>query len=406
MRVPAEVDSVRGWVMVGAAFAGMFVSFGIAYSFGAFLEPMAEEFGAGRGATSVFFALTSLTYFGLGALSGVAVDRHGPRRVLLVGAIALGAGLAATSRAGELWIGMVTYGLGVGIGVACAYVPMVAVVGGWFERRRTLAIGVAVTGIGLGTLTVAPLAAGLIGELGWRRTHLLLGVTGAAVLAVCAVVVAPPPVRTGPAALTLGEAVHHRDYRRLYLAMGLMAVALFVPFVHLPGYAERIGVGDVAAATLVGVIGAASVAGRLLLGAVAAQTGSLGAFQGCFLAMGASFALWGVGGGYGMLLAFAVVLGVGYGGFVAIGPAVVAERFGTTRLGGLLGVLYTSVGIGSAFGAPLAGAAVDASGSYRPAIAGCLVLGLAAYLTVLSVGRGPAGQQDQQGSGTTGQHDH
>ncbi|CCG03633.1 Major facilitator superfamily MFS_1 [Blastococcus saxobsidens DD2] len=373
--------------MVAAAFAAMFVSFGIAYSFGAFLEPMAEEFGSGRGTTSVFFALTSLTYFGLGALSGVAVDRYGPRRVLLVGGLALGAGLAATSQAGELWIGLVTYGLGVGIGVACAYVPMVAVVSGWFERRRTLAIGVAVTGIGLGTLTVAPLAAALIGEFGWRNTHLVLGLAGAVVLVACSLVVSRPPVQAGPAALTLREAVRNRDYRRLYLASGLMAVALFVPFVYLPGYAEEAGVDPVAAAALVGVIGAASTAGRLLLGLVAARTGTLRTFQGCFLTMGLSFVLWGLGGGYGVLVAFAVVLGVGYGGFVAIGPAVVAERFGTTRLGGLLGVLYTSAGIGSALGAPLAGAAVDAFGSYVPAIAGCLALGLAAYLTVLSVGR-------------------
>ncbi|WP_093581678.1 MFS transporter [Geodermatophilus amargosae] len=388
MRPSASVDSVRSWVMVAAAFAAMFASFGIAYSFGAFLEPMAEEFGAGRGTTSVFFALTSLTYFGLGALSGVAVDRYGPRRVLLVGGIALGAGLAATSQAGELWIGLLTYGLGVGIGVACAYVPMVAVVSGWFERRRTLAIGVAVTGIGLGTLAVAPLAAALIDEVGWRNTHLLLGMTGAAVLVVCALVVTRPPVQTGPAALTLAEAVRNRDYRRLYLASGLLSVALFVPFVHLPGYAVEAGVDRVAAAALVGVIGAASTAGRLVLGVVAARTGALRAFQGCFLTMGASFALWSLGsGGYGVLFTFAVVLGVGYGGFVALGPAVVAERFGTTRLGGLLGVLYTSAGIGSAVGAPLAGVAVDASGSYVPVIAGCLVLGAAAFLTVLGVGR-------------------
>ena len=381
------LDSARGWVMVAAAFAGMFTAFGIAYSFGAFLGPMADEFGASRGTTSVFFALTSLTYFGLGALSGVAVDRYGPRRVLLVGGIALGGGLAATSQAGELWIGLITYGLGVGIAVACAYVPMVAVVGGWFERRRTLAIGVAVTGIGLGTLTVAPLAAALIGELGWRDTHLLLGLVGAAVLVLCALVVARPPVQSGPAALTLGEAVRDRDYRRLYVAMGIIAVALFVPFVHLPGYAERIGVDEVAAAALVGVIGGASIAGRLVLGAVAARTGVVRAFRGCFLAMGGSFALWLVGGSYWVLVAFAVVLGLGYGGFVAIGPAVVAERFGTPRLGGLLGVLYTSVGIGSAFGAPLAGATIDASGSYVPAVAGCLVLGLVAYAIVLGVGR-------------------
>jgi MFS family permease len=387
MRPAASVDSARSWGVVAAAFAGMFASFGIAYSFGAFLEPMAEEFGAGRGATSAFFALTSLTYFGLGALSGVAVDRYGPRRVLLVGAVALGAGLAATSQAGELWIGLVTYGLGVGIGVACAYVPMVAVVGGWFERRRTLAIGVAVTGIGLGTLIVAPLAAALIEAFGWRDTHLLLGAAGAAVLGVCALVVRSPPVRPGPAALTLGEAVRNRDYRRLYLASGLLSVALFVPFVHLPGFAEQAGADRVAAAALVGVIGAASTGGRLVLGVVAARTGALRAFRWCFLTMGASFALWGLDGGYGVLVVFAVVLGIGYGGFVALGPAVVAERFGTTRLGGLLGLLYTSAGLGSAVGAPLAGAAVDATGSYVPVIAGCLVLGLAGYLTVLTVGR-------------------
>ncbi len=387
MRPAASVESARSWVVVAAAFAAMFASFGIAYSFGAFLEPMAEEFGTGRGATSTFFALTSLTYFGLGALSGVAVDRYGPRRVLLAGGIALGAGLAATSQAGELWIGLVTYGLGVGIGVACAYVPMVAVVSGWFERRRTLAIGVAVTGIGLGTLTVAPLAAALIDEVGWRNTHLLLGVAGAAVLVICALVVTRPPVQPGPAALTLGEAVRNRDYRRLYVASGLLCVPLFVPFVHLPGYAEQAGADRVAAAALVGVIGAASTAGRLVLGVVAARTGALRAFRWCFLTMGASFALWGLDGGYGVLVVFAVVLGIGYGGFVAIGPAVVAERFGTTRLGGLLGVLYTSAGIGSAVGAPLAGAAVDATGSYVPVVAGCLALGLAAYLTTLSIGR-------------------
>ena len=154
-----------------------------------------------------------------------------------------------------------------------------------------------------------------------------------------------------------------------------------------PGTPSSVGVDEVAAAALVGVIGGASIAGRLVLGAVAARTGIVRAFWGCFLAMGGSFALWLVGGSYWVLVAFAVVLGLGYGGFVAIGPAVVAERVGTPRLGGLLGVLYTSVGIGSAFGAPLAGAAIDASGSYVPAVAGCLVLGLLAYVIVLGVGR-------------------
>ena len=71
------------------------------------------------------------------------------------GAVAVFAGLWITSLAGSLWVGIAAYALGVGIAVACAYVPMVAVVGGWFERQRTLALGVAVSGIGFGTLVLA-----------------------------------------------------------------------------------------------------------------------------------------------------------------------------------------------------------------------------------------------------------
>jgi MFS family permease len=148
------LDSRRGWAVVAAAFTAMFVAFGIAYSYGAFLEEMRAEFGAGRATAAAFFSLTSLLYFGLGGLSGAAADRFGPRRVLLVGAAALGLGLVATARAGSLAAALLAYGLGVGIGVACAYVPMVALVGAWFERQRTLALGVAVAGIGLGTLLV------------------------------------------------------------------------------------------------------------------------------------------------------------------------------------------------------------------------------------------------------------
>jgi MFS family permease len=76
--------------------------------------------------------------------------------------------LVVTSRADSLGVALAAYGFGVGIGVACAYVPMVALVGAWFECRRTLALGVAVAGIGLGTLTIPPATAALIEEAGWR----------------------------------------------------------------------------------------------------------------------------------------------------------------------------------------------------------------------------------------------
>jgi MFS family permease len=381
----AGIDSRRAWGVVGAAFAAMFAAFGIAYSYGAFLEELRADFGAGRALAAVFFSLTSLLYFGLGSLSGAAADRYGPRRVLLAGAAAFGLGLVVTANAGSLPVALVAYGLGVGVGVACAYVPMVALVGGWFELRRTLALGVAVAGIGLGTLIVPPATAALIEAVGWRDAYLVLGLGGAAALVLCALAVAPAPGAGAAGGTSVGEAARDASFRWLYLASILCSVALFVPFVHLPAYAQERGVDPVPAAGLIGAIGVASVAGRLALGALAGRAGLLRVFQGCFAAMGVSFALWAVAGGsYAVMLAFAGVLGVGYGGFVALAPAVVAARFGVANLGAVLGALYTGPGIGSAIGPPLAGAIVDASG-YGPAIAGALVIGLASFAASLPV---------------------
>ena len=100
-------------MVVVAAFFSTFTLFGIAYSFGAFFSSMAEEFGAGRGATSLMFSITAFLYFGLGMLSGRVADRFGPRPVLVVGAIVIGVGLMLTSLVDRLWIGYLTYGLGV-----------------------------------------------------------------------------------------------------------------------------------------------------------------------------------------------------------------------------------------------------------------------------------------------------
>lgn len=382
-------DGPRAWLVVAAAFVAMFTSFGVAYSFGAFLLPMSEAFDTGPGATAAVFSLTTMALFGLGALSGPAVDRFGPRRVVLVGAVAMGLGLVLTSRATSLWQAYVGHGLGVGLGVACSYVPLVAVVGGWFTRRRTLAVGIAVSGIGLGTLLVAPLAADLITRYGWRDAYLVLAAVSTAALVGCALVVTAAPGASDGDAAPLLPRLRTPTYVRLYVAGLLLSIVLFVPFVHLPAYAVSRGAGSVAAATLVGVIGAASILGRLALGAAAARTGVLRTYQACFAGMAGSFLLWLGTPGYPRLVVFAALLGIGYGGFVALGPALVAELFGVRGLGGLLGVLYTSAALGSAVGPPAAGAVIGATGQYLPVVVAALVLGGLSTAVVLSVRPAP-----------------
>ena len=111
------VDSLKGWVAVGFAFASMFICFGVVYSFGAFFDSMASEFKAGSSATSAVFSITTFIFLTGGIVSGMVADRIGARPVLIFGGISLGLGLYLTSLVNSLWVTYITFGVGVGVGV-------------------------------------------------------------------------------------------------------------------------------------------------------------------------------------------------------------------------------------------------------------------------------------------------
>ena len=362
----------------------MALVFGVAYSFGAFFKPMAAEFHAGSGATAVIFSVTAFLWFSLGILSGWAGDRFGTKRVVAVGAIVMGTGLFLTSLVHQLWLGYLTYGVGVGVGTACGYVPMVAAAGSWFDRRQGLAIGIAVSGIGVGTLAGAPAAAALISSYGWRRTYVIFAVVSFAVLALCAYF-ADRPAPAGPRRLNLGRAIKTRVFAILYLSVLLQSFGLFTFFVHLVPYAQAHGADRFAAASLLGVVGVFSTLGRLSFGPLADRFGRLRTFQLAVLIMAASYLIWLSDPGYLGLAVFAAIMGGAYGGWVAISPLVLAEQFGGEGLGGTTGALYTAAGVGALFGPPLAGLLVDSTGGYRVAIAGAMVLEVAALVVILTL---------------------
>ncbi|HMO54843.1 MAG TPA: MFS transporter [Tepidiformaceae bacterium] len=152
----------------------LFIRFGSAYAFAAFFNPLRDEFDSTRGDISLVFALTGFLYFGLGVVSGPIAVRAGPRKVVFGGMLLVAAGLGLASVAQAVWQVYLTYSLGVGVGLGMAYVPAVGAVQRWFFRRRGMASGLAVSGIGAGTLVIPLLAAGAIAWLGWRETYLLL----------------------------------------------------------------------------------------------------------------------------------------------------------------------------------------------------------------------------------------
>jgi len=125
----------RGWLVVAGAFAVMFVSFGVVYSFSAFFASLQEAFAAPRGAVSLIFSITAALYCTAGIVSGPLADRFGPRPIALFGALMSGAGLFVAASAEALWQIYVGFGFGLGLGVGFAYVSAVASVQRWFSRN-------------------------------------------------------------------------------------------------------------------------------------------------------------------------------------------------------------------------------------------------------------------------------
>ena len=369
-----------GWVVVAGAFLVMFMGFGAAYSFGAFFQSLRDEFGATRQQISLVFALTGFLYFGLGAVSGRIADRVGPRRVIMAGGVLLGAGLLLASVTQALWQVYLTYSLCVGLGVGLSYVPSVGAVQRWFVRRRGFASGLAVAGIGLGNLLFPPVAAALVEAIGWRQAYVVLGVVVLVSTVLAALLIERDPAARGLApdgdpvapgagdgvawGMTTGEAVRTAPYRLLYLAGVSTSLGLFIPFVHIVPYAKDHGLSTFTGAVILGAIGAGSAAGRLALGGSADRVGRRQALSGSFLLMAAVLLWWLAATETWSLLLFAFLFGVGYGGFVALMPALTSDFFGVRHAGALLGLLYTGAGIGTLVGPTLAGWVYDVRDSY------------------------------------------
>jgi MFS family permease len=393
----------HGWFVVAGAFAVTFVGFGCAYTFSAFVESLQHDFGASRGSVSLVFSLAGFLYFGLGIVSGPLADRVGSRRLAVAGMILTGLGLAAASVARSLPEVYAAYGLGVGLGVGCAYVPAIGAVQRWFVRRRGFASGLAVSGIGVGTLAMPPLASLLIDMLGWRAAYLALGALAAILGGAMALLIENDPRDRGlapdgdppqsgaqptkPEGAAVSDAVRSARFVSLYAACLICSFGVFVPFVHLVPYARDHGVEASTAVLLLGVIGVGSAAGRFFLGGLADRMGRELSLLLMFIGMALALAIWAISTTIWSLAAFAFVYGVFYGGWVAVLPAVIMDYFGGRNVSGLIGILYTSVAFGTLIGPSAAGFAFDVSHSYTLPILASAAANIVAAIIVVATSK-------------------
>jgi MFS family permease len=373
-----------GWWVVAGAFVCMFAGYAVAYSFAAFFGPLETEFGAQRGETSLVFSISAFLYFSLGLPAGLIADRLGPRPVVVGGLLAIALGLVLAAHASALWQVYLGYSLGVGLGVGFSYVPSVAAVQRWFVRRRGTASGIAIAGIGVGTLVGAPAAHELIATVGWRQTYLVLAAFSAVGAVVAGLLVRPAPQRYGLApdgdppapagpqtiapGLTLGEAVRSGPFWAIYTGAMLMSFGLFAPFVHLVPYARDAGLGEGFGVMLIMLLGVGSTVGRFLFASLTNRLGRRLSFAMMYVGAGAMLVEWSLSTSGPALIAFALLFGAFYGGFVAIAPSLAADYFGGRALAAVIGALYGGVAFGALLGAPAAGYAYDFFGSYSGAI--------------------------------------
>ncbi len=380
-----------GWIIVACVFTILFVAFGSAYSFSTFFKSLQKEFQTSRSSISLVFAIAGFLYFSLGALSGQIADRFGSRRVIIFGVIVISLSLLLAGRVQTMWQIYAVYGLGIGIGIGFAYAPAMGVVQRWFVKRRGLASGIAVTGIGLGTLGMPVFSATLIHWSDWRTAYLVMSILVFTCGIGAALLISESPQKrglapdgeapeagavdtsrevpeageaTGVREISLKDALHTRQFWLLYAGSFSFGLGLFIPFVHLIPFSNDLGLPNSTGVMLFSLIGVGSIVGRFLLGSLADKFGRRSSLAAMYVGAAAIFAWWLLAVNTWQLAVFAFIFGTCYGGYVAILPAVTADYFSGPNISGIIGMIYTSVAVGNLIGPPIAGFIFDLLQSY------------------------------------------
>jgi MFS family permease len=166
----------RGWIIVACSFVTyMIVWGGVWYSFSVFYNIFVRDYQWGRGETAGVFSLCVSLVFATGPIVGRLFDRYGPRRILPAAALFLAINLLLCSRIHSLIEFYLFYGIGCALGMSLLlFTPQTSVISRWFQVYRGSALGVALSGSGMGMLILVPLVQSIAADFGWQIAFLLL----------------------------------------------------------------------------------------------------------------------------------------------------------------------------------------------------------------------------------------
>lgn len=374
-----------GWRVVAAAHLGVMVSFGslLVYTFGIFLKPLTAEFHWSREETSRAFALAAMTIALVSPPLGAALDRLGPRRVVLPCFFVLGAAvLALSAMNGSLWQFYATF---IVIGVAgngTTQMGYSGAVTSWFDRHRGLALSIVLAGVGIGSILHPILAERWIAAYGWRAAYRIFGV----LILLFGVPLTALWVRRNPGTLarptaasgaTLRQAMWQREFWILVAVLFLSSAAANGTLTHLAAHLTDSGVSATHAAWTTGLLGFANLGGRLLTGWLLDRVSGTKLSFVLLVAMAAGLLLLGQSTLSSAALAV-ILIGLGLGGESDITPYLLTRYFGLRSFSALYGLTWTFYAFAGALGPIMFGRVFDTTGSYAS------LLRAAAAVTALS----------------------
>ncbi|XP_023024407.2 monocarboxylate transporter 9 [Leptinotarsa decemlineata] len=172
---PNIPDGEWGWIVVFASFILSMIADGISFSFGLLYVEFLNEFNASSSVTSWIGSLFMAVPLISGPIMSALVDKYGCRSMTIAGGIISAFGFTISSQVNSIGVMYLTFGTLSGLGLGLCYVTAVVSIAFWFDKKRTLAVGIGASGTGVGTFVFAPLTNLLIHEFGWRGTTLILG---------------------------------------------------------------------------------------------------------------------------------------------------------------------------------------------------------------------------------------
>ena len=382
--VPTEMPSIEtsySWVRLLASITLSTLGCVGLWSLAVALPAVQADFDVQRAGASLPYALTMIGFMIGGITVGRFADRFGILPPFAGGTILMCLGYILTAFAPTLPAFAVVSGLTIGLGSAASFAPLVADASLWFNRHRGLAISLATIGSSLSGVVWPPIIQHFIAQVGWRHTHIGIGIFCMATMLPLALVLRRRPVihkptmdaaSTGNADQAIGlQAIGlppNVTHALLTLAGLCCCVAMAMPQVHLVAYCADLGYGPARGAGMLAVMLGFGVASRLIFGWVFSRIGGLRTLLLGSVMQAIALALYLPFDGLVSLYVISATFGLAQGGLVPSYAVIIRELFPAREAGLRVSLAISTTLAGMALGGWLAGAIYDWTGSYAAAL--------------------------------------